>query len=167
MTSKNISSAVSSVTTGIVEAKSWGDPHVLKEAIKSFEKPEADTFSRAAVQKFKDTPIASQGAVSTPSQYYKNLPAVQSDTVNAKELQAKLENPKMNLKPGIDGLKKSFEDEIKKWEEKLNSVGDDAQLANVDLQNVLQKQQQTLQMMSNISKMLFDTAQSVIRKLGG
>jgi hypothetical protein len=58
-------------------------------------------------------------------------------------------------------------DAIKKWEEKLNSVGDDAQLANVDLQNVLQKQQQTLQMMSNISKMLYDTAMAVIRKIGG
>jgi hypothetical protein len=52
-------------------------------------------------------------------------------------------------------------------EEKLNSVGDDAQLANVDLQNMLQKQQQTLQMLSNISKMLNDTAMSVIRKIGG
>ena len=56
---------------------------------------------------------------------------------------------------------------IRELERKLNSIGDDAQLANVDLQNVLQKQQQTLQMMSNISKMLYDTAQSVIRKLGG
>jgi hypothetical protein len=57
--------------------------------------------------------------------------------------------------------------EIARWEEKLNTVGDDAQLANVDLQNMLQKQQQTLQMMSNISKMLHDTAMSVIRKIGG
>jgi hypothetical protein len=61
----------------------------------------------------------------------------------------------------------ALENEIKKWEEKLNTIGDDAQLANVDLQNILQKQQQTLQMMSNISKMLYDTAQSVIRKMGG
>ncbi|MDQ2986274.1 MAG: hypothetical protein M3R13_06070 [Armatimonadota bacterium] len=61
----------------------------------------------------------------------------------------------------------AIEAEIKKWEEKLNSLGDDAQLANVDLQNILQKQQQTLQMMSNISKMLHDTAMSVIRKMGG
>jgi hypothetical protein len=60
-----------------------------------------------------------------------------------------------------------LEDEIARWEAKLNSIGDDAQLANVDLQNTLQKQQQTLQMMSNISKMLFDTAMSVIRKMGG
>lgn len=47
------------------------------------------------------------------------------------------------------------------------SLDDDAQLANVDLQNALQKQQQTLQMMSNISKMLHDTAMAVIRKIGG
>jgi multidrug resistance efflux pump len=49
----------------------------------------------------------------------------------------------------------------------LNSIGDDAQLANVDLQNVLQKQQQTLQMLSNMSKSLHDTAKAVIRKIGG
>lgn len=61
----------------------------------------------------------------------------------------------------------ALEDEIAKWEEKLNAIGDDSQLANVDLQNILQKQQQILQMMSNISKMLHDTATSVIRKIGG
>jgi hypothetical protein len=55
----------------------------------------------------------------------------------------------------------------KSLEDKLNKGSDDAQLANVDLQNILQKQQQTLQMMSNISKMLYDTAQAVIRKMGG
>jgi hypothetical protein len=46
-------------------------------------------------------------------------------------------------------------------------VGDDAQLANVDLQNVLQKTQQNLQMVSNISKMYHDTAMAIIRKMGG
>jgi hypothetical protein len=50
-------------------------------------------------------------------------------------------------------------------EEKLSSVGDDAQLANIDLQNSLQKQQQTLQTMSNVSKMLHDTATSIIRNM--
>ena len=38
-------------------------------------------------------------------------------------------------------------------------------LANVDMQNMLQKMQQTLQMMSNISKTLHDVASAVIRKL--
>jgi len=59
-----------------------------------------------------------------------------------------------------------LEEEIRKWEEKLNSIGDDAQLANVELQDILQRQQQILQMMSNISKSLYDTAQAVIRKMG-
>ena len=52
------------------------------------------------------------------------------------------------------------------WEGQLNSIGDEAQLANVDLQNVLQKQQQLLQMISNISKQVSDTAMSTIRKIG-
>ncbi len=42
---------------------------------------------------------------------------------------------------------------------------DDAQLANVDLQNMLQKMQKTLQMMSNISKSCHDTAMAIIRKI--
>ena len=60
-----------------------------------------------------------------------------------------------------------IEDYIKEVEEKLKSVGDDAELANVNLQNMLQKQQQTFQMVSNISKMLYDPALSVIRRIGG
>ena len=67
---------------------------------------------------------------------------------------------------GVDSIEK-LEAVISEWEDKLNSVGDDAQLANIDLQNMLQKQQQTMQMMSNISKQLHDTAMAVIRKLGG
>lgn len=35
-----------------------------------------------------------------------------------------------------------------------------------DLQNAMQRQQQTLQTMSNISKILHDTAMAVIRKIG-
>ncbi len=49
----------------------------------------------------------------------------------------------------------------------LQTVGEDAQLANVDMQNWLQKQQQVLQAMSNISKAAHDTAMAVIRKIGG
>ena len=64
-------------------------------------------------------------------------------------------------------LKAEVAEHIKSLEEKLSSADDDAQLANVDLQNVLQKQQQTLQMMSNISKSLYDCAQAIIRKIGG
>ena len=55
---------------------------------------------------------------------------------------------------------------IEGWEGRLNTIGDDAQLANIDLQNMLQKQQQAIQLMSNVSKMLHDTAMAVIRKIG-
>lgn len=56
---------------------------------------------------------------------------------------------------------------IEHWDEELQTIGEDAQLANVDMQNMLQKQQQALQMLSNMSKMLHDTALSIIRKLSG
>lgn len=49
-------------------------------------------------------------------------------------------------------------------EEELASVGDDAQVANLDLQNKLQQLQHTLQTMSSVSKMLHDTAMAIIRK---
>jgi hypothetical protein len=55
---------------------------------------------------------------------------------------------------------------LQAWEEKLQTVGEDAQLASVNLQDVLQKQQQLVQMLSQISKLLNDTAMSVFHKVG-
>jgi len=46
------------------------------------------------------------------------------------------------------------------------TVGDDAQLASVDLQNMVQKAQNSIQMMTNMTKMLHDTAISLVRKMG-
>jgi hypothetical protein len=65
----------------------------------------------------------------------------------------------------IDQQINSLDTGITVFEEKLQSVGDDAQLANIDLQNSLQKQQQTLQTMSNVSKMLHDTAKAIISNM--
>jgi hypothetical protein len=62
---------------------------------------------------------------------------------------------------------KALADHTSALEASLQTVGDDAQLANVDLQNCLQKQQQTLQMISQIAKQLHDTAMAIIRKIGG
>jgi len=55
---------------------------------------------------------------------------------------------------------------VNQMESALDTVGDDSQLANVDLQNMLQKQQQTIQMLSGIEKLMNDTAMSVIRHIG-
>jgi hypothetical protein len=51
-----------------------------------------------------------------------------------------------------------------KWNEYQKA--DEGQLKNLDLQNVLQKQQQTMQMLSNVSNVLHDTSMAVIRKIG-
>lgn len=63
--------------------------------------------------------------------------------------------------------RETIDAEIRKVEEQSRTVGEDAQLANVDLQNKLQQQQQTLQTMSNMSKMFHDTAMSIIRNMKG
>jgi hypothetical protein len=69
--------------------------------------------------------------------------------------------------PDLDSAsKEQLENYIADLEQQLKTVGDDAQLANIDLQNILQKQQQTLQTLSNVSKMLHDTAMAIIRKIG-
>lgn len=67
----------------------------------------------------------------------------------------------------ISGFQRADAPAREAMQERLRMIGEDAQLANVDMQNALQRQQQALQMMSSISKMLHDTAQSVIRKMGG
>ena len=50
-------------------------------------------------------------------------------------------------------------------ETRMGLIGDDAQLANIDLQNVLQQQQQALQTMSNVSRSLHETAMAIIRNM--
>jgi len=51
-------------------------------------------------------------------------------------------------------------------EENLSKAGDDAQLANIELQNVLEKSQQVIQTLSNVSKMVHDASVAVTRKIG-
>ena len=75
----------------------------------------------------------------------------------------------VSVVPPIDVDKATAEDlrlGIKDLEEQLSILGIDAQLTNLALQSALQKQQQTIQMMSNISKTLHDTVSAIIRKIG-
>jgi hypothetical protein len=60
----------------------------------------------------------------------------------------------------------SVADELAKIVVLCSKADENVELANLDLNNALQKQQQTLQTMSNVSKMLHDTAMAVIRKIG-
>jgi hypothetical protein len=54
---------------------------------------------------------------------------------------------------------------VKNLEEQLGTVGNDAQLAQMQLQDALQKRQQVIQAMSNIMKMMNDTAKSIIQNM--
>ena len=102
----------------------------------------------------------------------KSKPAqVRLNETQAKNLKA-MEGQTKQLKVMKDQvgqcLKQSdqWEKQIQALDRQLQSVGDDAQLANIDLRNSLQKQQQTLQTISNVSKMLHDTSMAIIRKIG-
>ena len=62
------------------------------------------------------------------------------------------------------GNEGNLEDAIKAWEEKLNSIGDDAELADVDLQGILEEQQELINTLSNMGEVQRDTAEAVIKK---
>jgi hypothetical protein len=66
----------------------------------------------------------------------------------------------------IDTKITSLQTGLEVLKEKLAASGDDAQLANLDLQNVLQKQQQTLQTISNVMKSMQDTQMATISRIG-
>ncbi len=52
-------------------------------------------------------------------------------------------------------------------EQSLKPIGDAAQLSDIDLQEAIKQQQQTLQTISNVSKMMHDTAMAAIRNTRG
>lgn len=94
--------------------------------------------------------------------YQKNLKDLQSYATKVKEFNKR----KATIRAEITRARSYTDKKIEIWDQKLTTVGEDAQLANIDLQNGLQKAQQMLQMMSNVSKMLHDTAMAIIRKNG-
>lgn len=108
-------------------------------------------------------------AVSYLQQEVRRLGAekVQQARLRVASTKAQVDSVKTKLAAARRQQGDATQQSVKNLEAKLQTVGDDAQLANVDLQNTLQQQQQALQMLSNISKLLNDTANAVIRKIGG
>ncbi|MBN1292912.1 MAG: hypothetical protein JXB48_13810 [Candidatus Latescibacteria bacterium] len=49
-------------------------------------------------------------------------------------------------------------------EEKLQTVGEDGQLAQIDLTELLRKQQKFVNFYNGMSRLLFDTSMTIIRK---
>lgn len=67
--------------------------------------------------------------------------------------------------PPTDMTVDSVADELQRVVVLANTAEQNEELANIDLQDALQKQQQTLQTMSNVSKMLHDTAKAAINNI--
>ncbi len=105
-------------------------------------------------------------AVETWRQLIKSLGGMSESDINTL-IQQTIQKTGLGADVATTASPEALESKIKELEEKLNTIGDDAQLANVDLQNILEKQQQMLQALSTISKLLYDTAMTVIRKIGG
>ena len=72
---------------------------------------------------------------------------------------------KKQIRDEVARARKAYQDYIDSLEEQLSTLGDDSQLANIDLQNLIQKQQQAVQMLASVMKMMHDTATAIIRNL--
>jgi hypothetical protein len=151
-----------------IELESWNN-HVLNQA---YIAPDPE-LSRAAekVRVISKERTAANSRRVELTQAKASLVQPTTHTANVRRLNVS-ENPELNPDPASareleQPRPGSIDEEISKVDEQLKSLEEDEQLANVELQNALQKQQQTLQMMSNLSRMLHDSAMSVIRKLGG
>ena len=59
-----------------------------------------------------------------------------------------------------------LEDAIEEFDGDITSLGDDAQLQMLDLQQALQRQTQMIGMMAAIQKSMHDTVMDIIRKIG-
>lgn len=73
----------------------------------------------------------------------------------------------MVIQTGTITTKKEMTQYIDELESQWRLVGTDTQLANIELQNAMQQQQQMLSILPNVTKQLNDSAMSVIRKIGG
>lgn len=100
-----------------------------------------------------------------------NEPSAKSHPISMKTLVVATK-PRRGKKPVVSGKTKTMS--AAHWdayadalEQKLQAAGDDAQTSQLMLQDALQKQMQTMQMLSNLSKSLHDTAKAIIDNMKG
>ncbi|MCK5689842.1 hypothetical protein KAI87_11260 [Myxococcota bacterium] len=91
---------------------------------------------------------------------------IQSEKHHAAENAQEVARSEMGAQAKSAQTFEQLESYIKSLEEDMNSIGDDAQLANITLQQSLHKQQHTLQMLTNLSKVMHDMAMAIARKTG-
>lgn len=77
------------------------------------------------------------------------------------------EAPVLDVSADRDEIEAFLEHELQEFEDAIDTMGEDAQLMQLELQDMMQKQQQLMSMMTNMSKMMHDVAMSIIRNMGG
>lgn len=75
--------------------------------------------------------------------------------------------PVLDLGAEPSVIEEVLNQQIAKFDDAIATEGEDAELMRMELQDLLQKQQQALSMMTNMSKMMHDLAMSIIRNIGG
>lgn len=104
------------------------------------------------------------------------LPPVDTLTSQVTDLQGEVDSHVSHLESvdepsradadALEGLANELDVTVSEFESKLGTVGDDAELADVDLQNMLEKQRQVVELLSSISRTLHETSLAIIRKIG-
>ncbi|MEM6730094.1 MAG: hypothetical protein AAF658_00980, partial [Myxococcota bacterium] len=143
-----------------------------KSIREAFTGSEDDDYQRIRNAKLDD--LSALAGVDLHSVYFGESAAAALDAFERAMLEPKIETTSGDGERVIvagSGKQATTVGELKDYEkyleEQLNSAGDDAQLMNIDLQNQLQRQQQLLQMMSNMSKAMHDVAMSIVRNVNG
>ncbi|MEO0594282.1 MAG: hypothetical protein AAFZ38_11940 [Myxococcota bacterium] len=77
------------------------------------------------------------------------------------------EAPVLDVSADREEIEAFLEHELQEFEDAIATQGEDAQLMQLELQDMMQKQQQLMSMMTNMSKMMHDVAMSIIRNMGG
>ena len=94
---------------------------------------------------------------------------LRSETAGTKRLVGELRDLKQKMRSNPAAFEEvtaqMLDAEIAKWQAKLKTVGTDAQMVNLDLQNAMQKQAQTMQMMSSILKALREQASAITQNV--
>lgn len=80
------------------------------------------------------------------------------------------ENGNWSVRPGASRgdtrQARALDEYIKDMETLQNTIGDDQQLAQLQLQTMMQRQTQMMSALSSVSKALHETAMSILRKIG-
>jgi hypothetical protein len=146
-TPQRISSAFNSVTEGINELKNTNQ---VKEAITAFTQPQ-DSFVNAAVLPSRSANISIEGAIPSPAHYYRQLASAEKESVKVQEIQKRLDDPKLDIAKGLEGI--------------VKTVNDLSEMDKYDLQRFYQDYQQGISVLNSMLKAGYDDKKKLMNNI--